>query len=140
MADQFVLLKGKPGMSREDMHAHWSGTHTEIALRLPEYCAYTSRYIQNYLEPSTIAFSSDSYFGVVELTPTRDKDVRAAFDRAYRQKLRPDEYNCLDVDNCVALYAARRLAMLEPSHTGVNTFSCIRRTADIARGDHRDYA
>ncbi|CAH1663670.1 MULTISPECIES: EthD domain-containing protein [unclassified Chelatococcus] len=135
MAHRFVLLKRRADLGREAMHSYWAGHHADLALSLPGFHRYALRYVQNHLLPSAIPSAAEEYDGIGEISSTSDRERLAAFHQIYHDFLRLDEANFLDIDQCVSLYAARRVVMITPRRPSVKFFSFIRRQPTMSHTD-----
>lgn len=121
MIKLLVFLKRKPGMSPEEFHEYWSGTHARIVMGVPEFMRYVRRYVQSHtIEELSLDFpggGNAGYDGMVEIWFDDAQSMKAAFETpGYLNTIRPDEPKFLDMDG-FRVMVVREIPKFTPSGT-----------------------
>lgn len=112
MVKVFALDVKRPDLTVEQFHAHWRGTHAELALRITTQ----RRYVQSHRLPVEVAeLAPCPYEGVAEIW----FDDLAAFealatDPSYTEYARKDEPNFLDMERLAFFPGCERVVLEGP--------------------------
>jgi uncharacterized protein (TIGR02118 family) len=108
MIKMMVLLKRKPGITREEFQHHWRTTHARLVQSLPELTRHMTRYVQNHIisgdsEAAKILgglSAPDSTFdfdGIFEGWYESVDDLKKmTMSKRFDEIIRPDELKFLD--------------------------------------------
>ena len=148
MPDQLkkiAFLAPKPGMPDAAFREYWRETHGPLVAGSPGYGTWRSRYVQNHVRGrgpvgDAFAFSGIAEFWLPGASPNED-----AFSATpiYRDRIRIDEMNFIDMDRTVSMTAVEEL--LKPGGGGAKLVIMSSRAPGIGRGEFRrrlatDYA
>lgn len=102
-----VLLKRKPGMSKEEFHRYWKDVHGPLVMGVPEMMRHFRKYVQYHSLAESFTDTpgaASGYDGIADLWADSVDEVKQAFSEPrYLEKVRPDEHKFLDLPNCVFL-------------------------------------
>lgn len=78
-----VMIKRKPGMSKEAFDRYWSGPHAEQVLGCPDFKRHIRRYVQSHVvtqEGIRLPWEVSDYDGQAELWFDSVEEMNAAFN------------------------------------------------------------
>ena len=108
---KIAFLMPRSGMGLAEFHAYWRGTHGPTVAGAPDYAAYRSRYAQNHRIGDGPVGASFPYPGVAIFHLPGAGSNEAAFSASatYRDHVRVDELNFIDVDRTVSMAATEHV-------------------------------
>ncbi|MGE0502019.1 MAG: EthD domain-containing protein [Rhizobiaceae bacterium] len=104
---KIAFLVPRPGMDDEAFRAYWRGTHGPVVSGSPGYGEWRLRYVQNHvIGPGPVggpfAFSGMAEFWLPGSSPNEDTFSQTPI---YRDRIRVDEENFIDMDRTVSMAA-----------------------------------
>jgi uncharacterized protein (TIGR02118 family) len=78
-----VMIKRKPGMSKEDFDRYWSGPHADQVLGCADFKRHIRRYVQSHVvaqEGIKLPWAVSEYDGQAELCFDSVDEMNAAFN------------------------------------------------------------
>lgn len=111
MLKKIAFLVPRPGMGDAEFRAYWRGTHGPVVAGAPGYGAWRLRYAQNHvLERGPVgdafAFDGMAEFWLPGESPNEDTYASTPI---YRDRIRVDELNFIDMDRTVSMSAHERV-------------------------------
>jgi len=97
------LIRKIAGMSRENFVDYHRNHHAPLFMSIPETKQYVKKYVVSH--PETIeGFPTPAYDGITDIYFASMNDFNSFFSSEnYKQKVRPDESNLVDLNNVVTL-------------------------------------
>lgn len=108
---KIAFLVPLAGLSLPDFYRYWRGTHGPTVASAPNYAVYRSRYAQNHRLGDGPVGARFPYPGAAIFHLPGDGSNEAAFSQSatYRDHIRVDELNFIDMDRTVAMAATERV-------------------------------
>ena len=104
MIKLIVMIKRKPGMSKEDFHRYWSGPHADQVLGCSDFKRHIRRYVQSHVvtqEGIRLPWGVSDYDGQAELWFDSVEEMNAAFNEpTFLAQVHPDDETFIDMDGC----------------------------------------
>ena len=103
-----VCIKRRAGLSEEEFSRHWREVHAPLIRSCEEFSRHLVSYTQHHLvdrnSPVAKLFGvSGEYDGVAVLEFHSLDAMQQAFpEPAYVERIRPDEPNFVDLENCIS--------------------------------------
>lgn len=138
---KIAFLTPRAGIPDREFRAYWRNTHGPVVAGSPGYAAWRLRYVQNHvLGPGPIGapfgFAGMAEFWLPGTSPNEDAFAQTAI---YRDRIRVDETNFIDMDRTVSMTATEQVLKAGPGAAKLVILSA--RAAAVAAGDqHRLYA
>ena len=102
MIKLIVLLKRKPGITREEFSRHWREKHGPLVVGVTESSVHMRRYIQNHIVSGPDDLTEEGFDGIFEgWYESREALARVSATRGYRDLIHPDELTFMDHAGCV---------------------------------------
>jgi len=110
---KIAFLVPKPGMALDDFHAYWRDTHGPTVATAPGYASWRTRYAQNHNLGPAPAGAPFPYRGAAVFHLPGDGSNEAAYaaSATYRDHVRPDELNFIDMDRTVSMAAVEHVVV-----------------------------
>jgi len=114
---KIAFLAPKPGMGLDDFHAYWRDTHGPTVAGAPGYAAWRTRYAQNHnLGPAPIGRLVGAPFpyrgaAIFHLPGDGSNEAAYAASATYRDHVRVDEVNFIDMDRTVSMAAVEHVVV-----------------------------
>jgi len=108
---KIAFLVPKPGMGLDEFHAYWRDTHGPTVANAPGYAAWRTRYAQNHnLGPAPVG-APFPYRGaaIFHLPGDGSNEAEYAASATYRDHVRVDELNFIDMDRTVSMAATEHV-------------------------------
>ncbi|MBI1775121.1 MAG: EthD domain-containing protein [Proteobacteria bacterium] len=104
---KIAFLTPRPGLSLDAFYSYWRGTHGPTVANSPGYAAYRTRYAQNHKITDGPVGNPFPYPGIAEFHIPGDGSNEEAFAQTsiYRDRIRVDELNFIDMNNTVSMTA-----------------------------------
>src|SRR5689334_5442478 len=104
---KIAFLTPRPGMSLEAFYTYWRRRHGPTVANSPGYAAYRTRYAQNHKIADGPVGRPFPYPGIAEFHIPGDGSNEEAFAETpiYRDRIRVDELNFIDMHNTVSMTA-----------------------------------
>lgn len=107
MLKKIAFLVPRPGMVDAEFRAYWRGTHGPLVAASPGYGAWRLRYAQNHVVErgpvgDAFAFAGMAEFWLPGDSPNEDTYAGTPI---YRDRIRVDELNFIDMDRTVSMSA-----------------------------------
>ncbi len=104
---KIAFLTPRSGMSDEEFRTYWRKTHGPLVAGSPGYDAWRLRYVQNHVNGrgpvgKPFAFSGIAAFWLPGSSPNEDTYAQTPI---YRDRIRVDELNFIDMDRTVSMSA-----------------------------------
>lgn len=108
---KIAFLVPRADLSLPAFYRYWRGTHGPTVASAPHYAAYRSRYAQNHRLGDGPVGGRFPYPGAAIFHLPGDGGHEAAFSQSatYRDHIRVDELNFIDMDRTVAMAATERV-------------------------------
>lgn len=108
---KIAFLTPRQGMSDAEFRAYWREVHGPLVAGSPGYAAWRLRYVQNHVRErgplgSQFAFSGIAAFWLPGSSPNEDSYAQTPI---YRDRIRLDELNFIDMDRTVSMSARGRV-------------------------------
>ena len=135
---RYVLLKGAPQLTRQQMLDHWRVPHANLIIKLPEFWRYTSRYLQNHVIEAGPSVGNMDFDGVVETWQRKRTNPYSLFadEDVYKTIVRADERLFLNMSESVAMLTEVTIVVDGPE-AGVKLLSFMRRRPEVS---HEQFA
>lgn len=110
---KIAFLVPRADLSSQDFREHWRSVHGPIVAGAPDYHRYRVRYVQNHRLGDGPAGRPFAYAGMAEFWLPAGVANEEAFSAspAYRDHIRPDERNFIDMDATISLTAEEYLPL-----------------------------
>jgi len=99
-----VMIKRKPGMSKEEFDRYWSGPHAEQVLGYADFKRHIRRYVQSHVvtqEGIRLPWEVSDYDGQAELWFDSVEEMNAAFNEPrFLAEVHPDDATFIDMEGC----------------------------------------
>jgi uncharacterized protein (TIGR02118 family) len=99
-----VMIKRKPGMSKEDFDRYWSGPHADQVLECADFKRHIRRYVQSHVvaqEGIKLPWAVSEYDGQAELCFDSVEEMNAAFNEPrFLAEVHPDDATFIDMEAC----------------------------------------
>jgi uncharacterized protein (TIGR02118 family) len=138
---KLAFLTPKPGMGKHAFRQYWREVHGPLVALTPDYAEWRLRYVQNHVRGPGPVGSTFEYGGMAAFWLPGDSPNEDAFGTTplYRDRIRSDELNFIDMDRTVSMTATEQV--LRPGRGDVKVVVLSRRAAGIAAEDfERRYA
>ncbi|MCO5164127.1 MAG: EthD domain-containing protein [Mesorhizobium sp.] len=108
---KIAFLTPRPGMSDPDFRAYWRGTHGPVVAGSPGYGAWRLRYAQNHIAGPGPLGSPFDFAGMAEfwLPGTSPNEDTFSQTPIYRDRIRVDELNFIDMERTVSMTATEQV-------------------------------
>lgn len=106
-----VCVKRKPGLTPEEFSLYYRETHAPLLMSCPDFTRHLHSYTQHHAIDSNAPVAalfgaSGDYDAVAVLTFKNEDALKRAFEEPqYLERIRPDEPNFVDLDNCLSFIA-----------------------------------
>jgi hypothetical protein len=113
---KIAFLTPRRDMALADFHAYWRGTHGPTVAHAPGYAAFRTRYAQNHRIGDGPFGTPLPYPGAAIFHLPGDGANEAEFSRSatYRDHVRVDEQNFIDMDRTIAMTAVEHVLRTGP--------------------------
>jgi uncharacterized protein (TIGR02118 family) len=138
---KLAFLTPKQGMGNESFRRYWREVHGPLVALTPDYAQWRRRYVQNHVRGPGPVGSAFAYGGMAAFWLPGDSPNEDAFGTTplYRDRIRLDELNFIDMDRTVSITATEQV--VRPGRGDVKVVVLSRRSAGIAADDfERRYA
>ena len=138
---KLAFLTPKPGTTDQAFVRHWREVHGPIVALTPGYAHWRWRYVQNHVRGPGPVGTDFSYRGMAAFWLPGDCPNEDEFSATplYRERIRLDEMNFIDMDRTVSMTAAEHV--IRPGTGGLKVVIVSRRAAGVAADDFaRRYA
>lgn len=133
---KIAFLVAKPGMADVDFRAYWRETHGPVVAGSPGYARWRLRYAQNHVAgrgpEGDFGYAGMAEFWLPGEAPNEDE---FSLTGIYRDRIRPDEMNFIDMDRTVSMSAFE--TVLKPGIGAVKVVFVSQRAAGMAPDDYR---
>ncbi len=111
MLKKIAFLVPRPGMGDAEFRAYWSGTHGSVVAGSPGYGAWRLRYAQNHVVERGPVGDGFAFAGMAEFWLPGDSPNEDTYASTpiYRDRIRVDELNFIDMDRTVSMSANERV-------------------------------
>lgn len=112
MPDQYkkiAFLGPRPGLGDEAFRAYWREVHGPVVGGSPGYAAYRWRYVQNHILGPGPVGALPAFAGMAEFWLPGDNEDEFASTSIYRDRIRVDELNFIDMDATVSMTAVEQV-------------------------------
>ncbi len=132
---KIAFLVPRPGLELAAFYRHWRGTHGPTVANAPGYATYRSRYAQNHRLGDGPVGGSFPYPGAAIFHLPGDGSNEAAFSASptYREHIRVEELNFIDMDRTVAI--AAREVVVRPGTGPAKLLIAGRRRAGLPQAE-----
>ncbi|MBJ6135245.1 EthD domain-containing protein [Ochrobactrum sp. Q0168] len=138
---KLVFLTPKQGMTDDAFAAYWLGTHGPLIASLPNYGTWRQRYVQNHITGQSPVGNNFVYSGIAEFWIPGESPNEDSFSRtdAFREIVRPDELNFLDLDRTAVIAATEEVLVPGSGQVKLIILSHLHEGADndLLRSDTR---
>jgi len=119
MVKLVCFLKRKEGLTLEQFHQHWFGTHGPLIRSTPELARHVVRYEQHRRVPEPAWAGTAGYDGItIQWFETVDEFTAFCAEPAYAELIEPDEATFLDRDAFVWMITEEPVVTMEGPTTG----------------------
>jgi uncharacterized protein (TIGR02118 family) len=99
-----VMIKRKPGMSKEAFDRYWSGPHADQVLGCGDFKRHVRRYVQSHVvaqQGIRLPWAVSEYDGQAELSFDSIEEMNAAFNEPrFLAEIHPDDATFIDMEAC----------------------------------------
>lgn len=99
-----VMIKRKPGMSKEAFHRYWNGPHGDQVLGCADFKRHIRRYVQSHVvtqEGIKLPWGVSDYDGQAELWFDSVDAMNTAFNEpSFLATVHPDDATFIDMAGC----------------------------------------
>jgi uncharacterized protein (TIGR02118 family) len=141
------FLRRKPGLSRDDFHAHWLERHGPLIASTPELARHLVRYEQNHRLASDYERDAPDEPGfdgcTVQWMESMESFYAFVREPRYAERIAPDEARFLDRGGFALLFTEDEDVKIDGPRggAGVKLLALLRRKAGLgARDFHRTWA
>ena len=112
---KIAFLTPRPGMALDAFHAYWRGTHGPTVANAPNYAAWRMRYAQNHrIGDGSVGGPVGAPFpypgaAIFHLPGDGSNEAAYAASATYREHVRVDELNFIDMDRTISMAAAEHV-------------------------------
>jgi uncharacterized protein (TIGR02118 family) len=134
---KIAFLVAKPGLSDAAFRLHWRTIHGPLVAHSPGYGALRTRYVQNHVVGPGPIGSSFNFAGMAEFWlpggAPNEEDFSAT--SIYRERIRVDEMNFIDLEQTVSLAAEE--VVMKAGVGRVKLIASSSRTSGLRQEDFR---
>lgn len=136
MFKKIAFLAPRPDLSQADFLRHWRHVHGPLVANAPDYARWRRCYAQNHIRGPGLNGTRPSFAGMAVFGLPDANEDRYALSPTYRDHVRPDELNFIDMDRTVSLTAVEHV--LRAGRSDTKLLVLTRRAAHLTRSDYRD--
>lgn len=129
---KIAFLVPRVGLSYDQFTRYWRETHGPLVASSPGYGAYRRRYVQNHFVGAGPIGAAFDYAGMAEFWLPDDNEDTFATTPIYRQRIKIDEMNFIDMGATVSLTAVEEI--VRPGAGAIKLVVIWRRSALPAAG------
>jgi uncharacterized protein (TIGR02118 family) len=122
MIKLMVMIKRKPGMSKEEFDRYWSGPHADQVLGCPDFVRHVRRYVQSHVvtqDGIRLPWGVSEYDGQAELWFDSVEALNAAFNEpAFLASVGPDDEKFIDMAGCRLMVVEEQVKVAQNSADG----------------------
>lgn len=135
---KIAFLVRKASLTTEQFRRHWREVHGPLVANAPGYASYRRRYIQSHPIGRGPVGNAFAYDGMAAFWLPEDMSNEAEFSKTatYRDRIRPDEENFIDMRGTVSMTAIEHV--LKPGEGATKLVIVSARAPDTTSGEFSD--